>query len=476
MKKPNKIIVVSFSFLLLVTPTISLRADGFDEIYYENHAWIGLGMYASEGKLSCKIKYFDKKSNAKKEGLRINDIITSIDGRDVHNLQDILITLKSKNPNDVVKVKVFRDSKEYTYNVTLINNPTDSKYKKVRGRVQSFNNGGKIVRVWGRYGGDKMLRSSWTLCNPLDGAFDSKNEEYEYTVPEILGDGNYIIEIKSLNKVGEKDAVYSSIRFKVETGPPSAPKNLTGRRETWYIRLDWKENKERDLAEYRLYRKDDGEYKLLATLSDAMTYYFDTTIQKSKHYFYKLTAFDKSNNESGYLNFCSFSPDIISNEDNKLGVNKFLEVMEECMKKWIVLVLMLVGLVGGIVFSADMTAQKAAAPAPSLSVSDCAFCKSVVNREPVDKAEVFPPEVGKVYFWTVITGAKEPAEVKHIWYYNNKKMLKVSLTIKNLRHRTWSSKTIIPEWLGDWKVDVVDASGNILKSAFFKIENPKTIK
>ncbi|MBI5574504.1 MAG: DUF2914 domain-containing protein [Elusimicrobia bacterium] len=122
---------------------------------------------------------------------------------------------------------------------------------------------------------------------------------------------------------------------------------------------------------------------------------------------------------------------------------------------------------------ADLVEEKPDAVDAVLSIADFAFCKSVANREPVDKSEVFSPEVGKVYFWTVITGAKEPAEVKHIWYYNNKKMFEISLAIKNPRHRTWSNKTIIPEWLGDWKVDVVDVSGNVLKSAIFKIEKPK---
>lgn len=140
------------------------------------------------------------------------------------------------------------------------------------------------------------------------------------------------------------------------------------------------------------------------------------------------------------------------------------------MKKGVVSVLLLAGLVGSIVFAAD---EQSAVPASGLSVSDCAFCESVVDRAPVDKAEVFSPEAGKIYFWTAITGAKEPTEVKHIWYYGAQKMAEISLAIKYPRHRTWSNKTIIPEWTGDWRVDVVDASGNVLKSASFKIEKPK---
>jgi len=109
-------------------------------------------------------------------------------------------------------------------------------------------------------------------------------------------------------------------------------------------------------------------------------------------------------------------------------------------------------------------------PEQDIKVSDILFCKNVENREPVDKAETFGADIGKVYCWTVITDAKIPTEIKHVWYFNDSKMAEVPLTVKYERTRTWSYKTILEDMVGNWRVDVVDSEGNIIKSASFKIE------
>ncbi|RLD17387.1 MAG: hypothetical protein DRI36_03955 [Caldiserica bacterium] len=76
----------------------------------------------------------------------------------------------------------------------------------VSGSVTST--GGNITGVYGRYGSG---RSSWMLATPVDGTFDSPYEEFVYTVLGPLLDGEHIIEIKSLNEVGEKDAVLYAV-------------------------------------------------------------------------------------------------------------------------------------------------------------------------------------------------------------------------------------------------------------------------
>ncbi|MDD5686790.1 MAG: DUF2914 domain-containing protein [Elusimicrobia bacterium] len=151
------------------------------------------------------------------------------------------------------------------------------------------------------------------------------------------------------------------------------------------------------------------------------------------------------------------------------------------MKKGFVVVLLFVGLVGGSFVRAEEAAVKtpavtAAPAAATLSVTDFAFCKSVETRQPVDKAEVFAPEVGKVYLWATITGATEPTEVKHVWYFNSVKVAEISIAVKYPRYRLWSYKTILPEQIGDWKVDIVDAAGNVIKSATFKIQKAEAPK
>jgi hypothetical protein len=91
------------------------------------------------------------------------------------------------------------------------------------------------------------------------------------------------------------------------------------------------------------------------------------------------------------------------------------------------------------------------------------------EREIIGEAYSFPSSIGRVYCWTLVLGAEEPTEITHIWYYGEKKMAEVKLAIKSQRYRTWSCKTILPEWVGNWRVEVVDAVGNLLRSISFEV-------
>jgi len=95
----------------------------------------------------------------------------------------------------------------------------------------------------------------------------------------------------------------------------------------------------------------------------------------------------------------------------------------------------------------------------------------VKEREIIGEARIFPADVGKIYCWNLIAGIQEPTEIKHVWYYNNEKIAETSLKVKYDNYRTWSYKTIMPNWAGDWRVEIVDAKGNLAQKASFKI-NP----
>ena len=48
-----------------------------------------------------------------------------------------------------------------------------------------------------------------------------------------------------------------------------------------------------------------------------------------------------------------------------------------------------------------------------------------------------------------------------------KNKTEVTFDVKGARWRVWSSKTLLPEWLGEWKVSVVDDDGKVLHSDSF---------
>jgi hypothetical protein len=103
-------------------------------------------------------------------------------------------------------------------------------------------------------------------------------------------------------------------------------------------------------------------------------------------------------------------------------------------------------------------------------VVDIKLAKKVLNKEPVEVSDTFPNTIKKVYCWTKIRAFKIPTYVVHEWYYKDKKMASVKLDIKYPLFRTWSSKRIIPSWIGNWRVIVKDEEGNIIAVKSFSIQ------
>jgi hypothetical protein len=94
----------------------------------------------------------------------------------------------------------------------------------------------------------------------------------------------------------------------------------------------------------------------------------------------------------------------------------------------------------------------------------------VEDREPVGVAEIFPASTEKVYCFIEATNVAEDSEVSLAWFHSGNEMSKFNLTLKTgSRWRTWAYKNL-RELKGDWKVEIKDASGNLLKELTFKVE------
>ena len=110
-----------------------------------------------------------------------------------------------------------------------------------------------------------------------------------------------------------------------------------------------------------------------------------------------------------------------------------------------------------------------AALGADLQVEDAAVCSNVVDRQPVDSAASFPASVGRLYFFTRITGAQEPTQVIHTWYYGDAERARVTLSVNGSNWRTYSSKVIQANEIGSWRVEVLDADGNSLETVQFDV-------
>jgi len=105
-----------------------------------------------------------------------------------------------------------------------------------------------------------------------------------------------------------------------------------------------------------------------------------------------------------------------------------------------------------------------------LTVETIACGTAIEDRELQGQDTTFAAGTEKIYCWSLITGCENPTTVEHVWSLGGEEKARVTLDIKYPRVRTWSSKTIMPEWTGDWKVEVVDSAGKVIGSTAFKIE------
>lgn len=106
---------------------------------------------------------------------------------------------------------------------------------------------------------------------------------------------------------------------------------------------------------------------------------------------------------------------------------------------------------------------------PELEVSVAAVCKDVIDLEPVDAGTSFSATVGKLYCFTRITGAESPTQITHVWYFDGSERARVDLAVNSINWRTYSSKIIQEHEQGAWRVDVLDAEGNVLKTLEFQV-------
>jgi len=107
--------------------------------------------------------------------------------------------------------------------------------------------------------------------------------------------------------------------------------------------------------------------------------------------------------------------------------------------------------------------------AGTLSVESASIGTGVANREAVDAGTSFSVSVGKLYCFSKIADIQEPTEIVHVWYYGETERTRLSLSVNPPAWRTYSSKIIQAHEVGSWRVEILDASGNLLDTAKFEL-------
>jgi hypothetical protein len=105
-----------------------------------------------------------------------------------------------------------------------------------------------------------------------------------------------------------------------------------------------------------------------------------------------------------------------------------------------------------------------------LTVQEMVFCAAVQDRAPSLPDTAFASTVENVWCFVKVTGAADTTAITQVWYYKDREVSRVELAVKSASWRTWSSKKILPEWQGTWRVDVLAPGGEVLKSGSFAIK------
>lgn len=106
----------------------------------------------------------------------------------------------------------------------------------------------------------------------------------------------------------------------------------------------------------------------------------------------------------------------------------------------------------------------------NVTLAKATTCKSIEKHAPMEEAATFNTEVGKVWVYSKFTMDKDVAStIKHVYYYKDKLISEVELSVKGPSFRTNSYKTITKNMVGDWKVEITSADGQVYETLNFTI-------
>ena len=99
------------------------------------------------------------------------------------------------------------------------------------------------------------------------------------------------------------------------------------------------------------------------------------------------------------------------------------------------------------------------------------FTTGIEDREPVDQITFVKSGVEKVYFFTDLRGLNGQT-IQHRWVHAGEMKAAVFFEVRGPRWRVWSSKELLPDWIGDWTVEIVTSEGEVLAAETFTYSAP----
>jgi hypothetical protein len=144
------------------------------------------------------------------------------------------------------------------------------------------------------------------------------------------------------------------------------------------------------------------------------------------------------------------------------------EKMKKQAVRFLVL-LMSCALVGALAHPA-LGQEKPKAEVKEMTLARAVVGTGVDKMEPVGAAETFPAATEKVFCFIEANNIPKDMELSFVWSLGGKEVRKMNLSVKaGPKWRTWAHKNVAGQ-KGDWKVEIKDAEGKVLKEVKFKVE------
>jgi hypothetical protein len=103
------------------------------------------------------------------------------------------------------------------------------------------------------------------------------------------------------------------------------------------------------------------------------------------------------------------------------------------------------------------------------------FTTAIEDRAPVDQVTFVSNAIGTIYLYSDLRGL-EGQIVTHRWLYGGETKAEVRFEVRGPRWRVWSSKDLLPDWVGDWTVEIVGENGEVIAAETFTYSAPEAVR
>lgn len=106
-----------------------------------------------------------------------------------------------------------------------------------------------------------------------------------------------------------------------------------------------------------------------------------------------------------------------------------------------------------------------------IRITELAVTTKIAKGNPIDLVRrISSSSVKYLYCFTRLTAPEgTDTTIKHVWYNGEEKTGEYELPVKGSKWRTYSKKSIQKGAAGDWRVDVLDSGGKLMKTIKFRI-------